>query len=156
MTTENTTPDKSAEEAATTDPDVLREEIAQTREELGDTVEALAAKADVKGRARDRAEELKAQARARRAQAVQALRTQADHTKRATGSAAQSARRQPAVPLGAAGAAVAIVVVFLLRRRLTARGPAGRTGGRGRRVPRAARRTGRATPARRRSRRDGL
>ena len=33
-----------------TDPDQLRGEIAEAREELGETVEALAAKADVKGR----------------------------------------------------------------------------------------------------------
>jgi ElaB/YqjD/DUF883 family membrane-anchored ribosome-binding protein len=33
-------------------PEELREEIAGTREELGDTVEALAGKADVKGQAK--------------------------------------------------------------------------------------------------------
>src|SRR5207253_3333562 len=38
------------------DPEVLREEIAQTRQELGDTVEALAAKADVKDRMRQTAQ----------------------------------------------------------------------------------------------------
>jgi ElaB/YqjD/DUF883 family membrane-anchored ribosome-binding protein len=37
----------------------LRVEIEETRGELGDTVEALAAKTDVKTRARDRADELK-------------------------------------------------------------------------------------------------
>jgi Protein of unknown function (DUF3618) len=37
----------------------LRVEIEETREELGDTVEALAAKTDVKTRARERADELK-------------------------------------------------------------------------------------------------
>jgi hypothetical protein len=39
--------------------DQLRAEIEDTREELGDTVEALAAKTDVKTRAREKADELK-------------------------------------------------------------------------------------------------
>ena len=37
----------------------LRTEIEETREELGDTAAALAAKTDVKARARNRAEEIK-------------------------------------------------------------------------------------------------
>jgi len=40
-------------------PEQLRAEIEETREDLGDTVEALAAKTDVKARARERADELK-------------------------------------------------------------------------------------------------
>ncbi|MGI5178059.1 DUF3618 domain-containing protein [Dactylosporangium sp. CA-152071] len=38
---------------APTDPEALRQEIARTRAGLGETVEALAAKADVKSRAQD-------------------------------------------------------------------------------------------------------
>ena len=41
-------------------PEQLRAEIHQVRRELGDTAAALAAKTDVKARARERAEELKA------------------------------------------------------------------------------------------------
>ena len=40
-------------------PEELRREIEQTREELGDTAAALGAKADVKGRAHERVEEVK-------------------------------------------------------------------------------------------------
>ena len=40
-------------------PEQLRAEIEATREDLGDTVEALAAKTDVKTRAREKADELK-------------------------------------------------------------------------------------------------
>ncbi|MEV7129540.1 DUF3618 domain-containing protein [Streptomyces sp. NPDC093260] len=40
-------------------PDELRQQIERTRSQLGDTVEELAAKADVKGRARARAADLK-------------------------------------------------------------------------------------------------
>jgi hypothetical protein len=42
-----------------TEPEQLRQEIEQTRAELGETVEALAAKADVKGRAQDAVEDAK-------------------------------------------------------------------------------------------------
>jgi hypothetical protein len=57
MTTEETTPQPkpSIEE--------LRAEIKQTRAELGETVQALAAKADVKARARDQLEIAKGRAR---------------------------------------------------------------------------------------------
>ena len=43
-------------------PEQLRAEIEETRENLGDTVEALAAKTDIKTRARERADELKSSA----------------------------------------------------------------------------------------------
>jgi hypothetical protein len=42
------------------DQQELQEQIDRTRQELGDTVEALAARADLKTRARDEAEQLKA------------------------------------------------------------------------------------------------
>lgn len=45
------------------DPDALVEEINRTRAELGDTVEALVAKADVKTRAQQRAAEVSTQAK---------------------------------------------------------------------------------------------
>jgi hypothetical protein len=40
-------------------PEEIRRDIEETRGDLGDTVEALAAKADVKAQAKDKAEELK-------------------------------------------------------------------------------------------------
>ena len=46
----------------TDDPEALRQEIAQTREELGDTVAALTDRSDVKAQASAKAEELKAKA----------------------------------------------------------------------------------------------
>ena len=55
-TPENTEPDS---------PEALRAEIDETREQLGDTVEALAAKTDVKARAEDRVEGIKQDARAK-------------------------------------------------------------------------------------------
>ena len=48
---------------APTDPDELREEIARTRADLGETAAALAAKADVKARAKDKASQVAADAK---------------------------------------------------------------------------------------------
>jgi hypothetical protein len=72
----------------------LRTEIEETREELGDTAAALAAKTDVKARAQDRADELKARAKAK----------------------ADEIRENPA-PAIAAGAVVATVAIIWLARR---------------------------------------
>ena len=41
------------------DPDTIRQEIAETREELGEAVEELAAKTDFKARAREKLTELR-------------------------------------------------------------------------------------------------
>jgi len=46
-------------ESGTVTTEELRREIEQTREERGDTAAALGAKADVKGRAKERANEIK-------------------------------------------------------------------------------------------------
>jgi hypothetical protein len=45
------------------DPEQLREEIQEDREQLGETVEALAQKADVKGQVQEKVEERKEQVR---------------------------------------------------------------------------------------------
>jgi hypothetical protein len=47
-------------------PDEIRSDIEQTRAELGDTVEALGAKSDVKGRAKAKVEEVSGQGAAAR------------------------------------------------------------------------------------------
>jgi len=47
-----------AQPAVPDDPEQLRQEIERTREQLGETVEALVAKTDVKARARERANQL--------------------------------------------------------------------------------------------------
>jgi uncharacterized protein YdbL (DUF1318 family) len=48
-----------SEGGGTRSPDEIRADIEQTREEVGDTVEALAAKTDVKAQARQRVDEVK-------------------------------------------------------------------------------------------------
>ena len=70
-------------------PEEIERDIARTREQLGDTAEALAAKADVKAHAQEKVAEVKQQARAR-----------------ATSPAAI-----------AAGAAVVLVVAVIIARR---------------------------------------
>jgi len=52
--------DKNGNSGGKPDVDALREEIKQTRAELGETVQALAAKADVKARAKEQVEQARA------------------------------------------------------------------------------------------------
>ncbi|HEX5595999.1 MAG TPA: DUF3618 domain-containing protein [Micromonosporaceae bacterium] len=59
------------------DPDALREEIRQTRAELGQTVQALAAKADVKARLKGATAQKKEQLRDQAMQKKEQLRGQA-------------------------------------------------------------------------------
>jgi hypothetical protein len=60
---------KPTRTSTSTGPDALRAEVERTRHELGDTVEALAAKADVRSRALARADRMKGQLRDRADQA---------------------------------------------------------------------------------------
>jgi hypothetical protein len=93
------------------DAEALRAEIAQTRAALGDTVQALAAKADVRARVRESAAQTKARVRQRAAATTAQLRGQAAH-------ATAEAGRTP-VPWAAlaAGTVAAILAVLVLRRR---------------------------------------
>ncbi|MDI5943685.1 DUF3618 domain-containing protein, partial [Micromonospora sp. DH15] len=61
----------------TGDTEALREEIRRTRVELGETMEALAAKADVKARLRSSAEQARGRMREQAAQTVARVRGQA-------------------------------------------------------------------------------
>ncbi|MEU6843422.1 DUF3618 domain-containing protein [Streptomyces sp. NPDC046716] len=74
MTHESQSPPDGKPSAS--EPEELREQVERTRAELGDTVEALAAKADVKARAKDRAAQVKEQATA----TADALRAQTSDT----------------------------------------------------------------------------
>jgi ElaB/YqjD/DUF883 family membrane-anchored ribosome-binding protein len=82
-----------------TDPDQLRGEIAEAREELGETVEALAAKADVKGRAKDNVYEQKARARAK------------------LNEVTEQVKEKPVPVAAVAGIVGALLLLVLLRRR---------------------------------------
>ncbi|MGW0435538.1 DUF3618 domain-containing protein [Micromonospora sp. NPDC003197] len=92
----------------TGDREALQAEIRRTRAELGETIEALAAKADVKARLRSTA-----------AQTKQRVRLQADRAagvvRRPVRDAGQLARRN-VVPVGVVGAAAvgAVTIVILI------------------------------------------
>jgi hypothetical protein len=93
------------------DAQALREEIERTRERLGATVEQLAAKADVKGRARARARaaELAGQVTRRaRSTAAQAREQAAD------GAGAARTHRGP---LAVAAAALLAAIAFIIWQR---------------------------------------
>ena len=85
-------------QAVGSEPEQIRSEIAQTRAELGDTVEALAHKADVKAQAREKVEEIKAKV--------------SDRTPESAGQAAAVPRQHP-LPFAIAGA---LVTGFLIGR----------------------------------------
>ncbi|WP_406043558.1 DUF3618 domain-containing protein [Micromonospora sp. NBC_00898] len=115
----------------TGDTEALREEIRRTRVELGETMELLAAKADVKARLKDSADQAKARMREQAAQTMARMRGQAaDRAGVVRGQAAEKARvaraqayekgavvRRSPVPWAAVAAgAVATVVVLLIVR----------------------------------------
>lgn len=125
------------------DPDELRREIGELRADLGDTVEALARKADVKAQASQKATEVKARVKDKavevkshvqgragdvrsqvqdRAGAVTgSVRQKVGDGRRAAGEAGgrvpDAVRRPGPIPLAAVGGAVALAVVLLVWRR---------------------------------------
>ncbi|GAA2276506.1 hypothetical protein GCM10010145_56750 [Streptomyces ruber] len=99
MTSTSSTPPSAARQGheGAKGPDELRQQIAETRARLGDTVEELAAKADVKARAQAQMADLKG----------------------AASHAARSVRERVPVAAVAGGVGVAVVVavgVYLWRR----------------------------------------
>ena len=71
--------EKNGGAPAKPDVEALRAEIKQTRADLGETVQALAAKADVKARAKDQVEQTKQRVKAQAAEATQRVRDAAVH-----------------------------------------------------------------------------
>jgi hypothetical protein len=76
----------------------LRSEIEQTRADLGETVELLAQKADVKARAKEKVDETKARAAAAAVEAKEKTRVKAQHVAASGRELAQEIRTDPAVP----------------------------------------------------------
>ena len=96
-------------------PDIQRE-IEQTRERLGQTVEELAAKADVKTRAQAKVAEVKTRARVKAAEVKTRARVKASE-------ASEQVRRNQAVrrdwPLALVAAGILVMGAALARRRRT-------------------------------------
>jgi len=82
--------------ASKPDAAALRAEIKQTRADLGETVQALAAKADVKARAKDQVEQTKQKVKAQAAEAGEKVRevatTATDRVRAAAAQAGDKAR----------------------------------------------------------------
>jgi ElaB/YqjD/DUF883 family membrane-anchored ribosome-binding protein len=70
---------KNGSDGGKPDVDALRSDIVQTRAELGETVQALAAKADVKARAKDSVEHTKQRVKAQAAQTTEKVKVAAAH-----------------------------------------------------------------------------
>src|SRR6185437_3779541 len=118
----------------TEDADALRAEIQATREELGETTEALVAKADVKGRAKDaaadaaeRAKQTAADAAERAKATVKDAATQAkdsavhakDVVRQRFAEVPDAVREHPVPPVvvGLLGAAAIAVAIYASKRR---------------------------------------
>jgi ElaB/YqjD/DUF883 family membrane-anchored ribosome-binding protein len=105
-------------------PEQLRQDIEETRAELGDTVDALSRKADVKAQVSQKVEERKAAWRERQSDAtakVTAARERVseaapDDAKRAASKVAHTAQERP-LPAIAAGLGVGLMIGWRLGRR---------------------------------------
>lgn len=97
----------SSEESRT--PEQIEAEIEATRSEMGETVAAVAEKADVKGQAKEKVEEAKDQAREK----VEEAKGKVGEIK----AQAPSAARENPVPVALAGAFIAGVVIGRISRR---------------------------------------
>ncbi|HTX29973.1 MAG TPA: DUF3618 domain-containing protein [Solirubrobacteraceae bacterium] len=95
----------------------LQRDIEQTREELGDTVEALAAKTDVKAQAQRKLEETKASVADKKDELLGKAREASPESASSAASAAADQARQNPMPLAAAGAFVAGFVFGRLTKR---------------------------------------
>jgi ElaB/YqjD/DUF883 family membrane-anchored ribosome-binding protein len=104
--------DDDAQETRT--PDEIRSDIDDTREEVGDTVEALAAKTDVKTQARERIEAIKGNVRAKADQAKAKAQSTTPESAQQGGEQLVAKVRENPIPV-AFGAAV--LVAFLIGRR---------------------------------------
>lgn len=93
MTAAQGTGDQSGPAAPPDNPEALVEEINRTREELGNTVEALAAKVDVKARAQQKATEVSEQLKTMVRDMTQGLSGKAGQLKGEVGDRAAGARQ---------------------------------------------------------------
>jgi hypothetical protein len=98
-------------------PEAIRAGIEETRGELGDTVEALARKSDVKGRAHDRIASVKQDARAKAGQLKQKAGDVTPETARRSGEEVVAKVRANPAPI----AGVAVVVLAFMAGRWSGR-----------------------------------
>ena len=105
----STPEDRSTEE--------IEREIAETREQLGETAEAIAAKTDVKARAQDKVDDVKSSIRDKKDEAFSKVRDASPEGAQAGAQQAATKAQENPVPIAIAGAfALGIVVGLALRR----------------------------------------
>ena len=95
-------------------PEEIRADIEQSREEVGDTVEALTAKTDVKAQARERIEELKGRFRSKAEEAKAKAQSSTPESAQQGGQQLVTKARENPAPLAIGGA---VLLAFLLGRR---------------------------------------
>lgn len=99
------------------DPEQLRQEIEATREQMGDTVEALAAKADVKARAQEKVQETKETVAEKIQEAKERVTQASPETARTAAYDASTRAKQNPIPTAAAGAFLAGVLLGRITKR---------------------------------------
>jgi chromosome segregation ATPase len=88
-------------------PEEIQREIDETRAELGDTVEALAHRADVKSRAKERIEEIKASAQQKKDEFASKAKAQAPDGASAGAQQLSAKAQQNPLPFAVGGALLA-------------------------------------------------
>jgi hypothetical protein len=99
---------------STRTPEEIRADIAETREDVGETVEALAAKSDVKAQARERIDEIKGNVRAKAGQAKAKAQSSTPESAQQGGRQVVATVRGNPAPFVLGGA---VLVAFLVGRR---------------------------------------
>jgi hypothetical protein len=110
-------PGNGADGGETKSPEQIRAEIEQTREELGDTVEALAAKTDVKGQAKSRIAAAKDTAQSKRNEYItKAKQAAPDSASAGADQLAATVKDKPLPFAVAAAILIALAIGWQLRR----------------------------------------
>ncbi|KUH99272.1 DUF3618 domain-containing protein [Mycobacterium sp. IS-3022] len=107
-----TAPDPRPEPGPEAGVDDIQADIEQTRSELGETVEALQAKLDVKGRAKDKVDETKERAKDKATETKERVVEKADTLRH---TATDNPKRT--VPVAAVIAILAVLGIVVWRRR---------------------------------------
>jgi ElaB/YqjD/DUF883 family membrane-anchored ribosome-binding protein len=109
--------DEGAQPDEPREPEEIRRNIEATRAELGDTVEALAEKTDVKQQAKDRIDDRRAQLKSKAGAVREKISSASpEQAQRGAGQLAEHARQQP-LPYAAFGAFAAGLLVGMLIKR---------------------------------------
>jgi Protein of unknown function (DUF3618) len=98
-------------EQQTRDPQEIRDDIEQTRTELGETVETLAHKADVKAQAKAKVDEVKGKAGDKRDETVERVKRAAPDSAGQAASTVAGKARENRTPLVVAGVALGAFLV---------------------------------------------